>query len=426
MHSCRNLWKLSDQISEEEKRQRIFSVVVLAGIAIFWLICLFTRSANINSYFLKDHHDTGMDYFNMLECLNHDDPWYDYALYPAMCFAILRITFHAIPPSAYMYGIDSFMLRENMIAQLWYILILMICLVGIWELCQNMAVGTKFSRLMFAASLLFSGPMFYLLERGNLLVITLPFLLAFYALYDSSDKKLRYLGYLCLAVSASIKIYPALFGLLVPMKKRYRETIHLVLIGFVVFMLPFFWFRGLDSVRDMLYGSGVAANVLSNNGVGYNFSFHNTLTFLAAIIGKKITAWPAWSLIFPLALSLWIIIAGKREWQKLYGITLLCVWLPSFSFTYTLTMFFPAIISFFRDTKNTGKFSKVYTILLALLIIPYVTPLMPWIDDVYGGDVGFAASWTLVIVDGVMMIIGILILVEHYLIFSRRTCSKEC
>lgn len=396
--------------------QRKFSIAVLTCVSIYWLICLVTKSAGIDAYFLRDHSDTGMDYFNMLANMSHDNPWYADANYPAMCFAILRIMFHAVPSEVYKDSVDGHGLRSNMIAQLGYVLILMACLIAVWELCQRLTQGTKGSKVLFAVSLLFSGPMFYLLERGNLLLISLPCLLAYYALYDSPEKKLRYVGYVCLALSASIKLYPALFGILVPMKKRYKETIHLLLIGIVVFFLPFFWFNGFNSVLDMIRGFGVAADIMGSRGIGYNFSFNSVLTLIAAMFGHASVTWPTWVLIVPFAISTWIVVVGDQEWKKLYGIALWCIWLPSFSYTYALTLFFLPLISFFRNAQNAGKFSKAYTVLFALLVIPYALPMMPAVDATLNVEIlWFPASWTLIVIDCVILITGLLILIEHYI-----------
>lgn len=395
--------------------QNKFSIAVLVCVAIYWIVCIVTKSSVIDAYFLRDHHDTGMDYFNMLANMSHDNPWYADANYPAMCFAILRIMFNAIPMSVYEDGIDGFGLRSNMIAQLGYILLLGVCLLAVWEIVKHLGQGRNADKILLAASLIFSGPMFYLIERGNLLLISLPGLLAYYALYDSSQKKLRYVGYVCLALSASVKLYPALFGILVPLKKRYKETIHLLLIGIVVFFLPFFWFNGFGSVLDMFHGFSVASDVMTSHGIGYNFSFNSCLTLIAAAFGCRIVSWPTWTLLVPVALGIWILFVGDQEWKKLYGIALWCIWLPSFSYTYTLTIFFLPLLSFFRDAKEENIITKVYASLFVLLTIPYALPMLPAVDAVLGGELWFFASWVLVVVDCVILIMGLLILIEHYI-----------
>lgn len=393
--------------------QRRFSIAVLACVALYWLICLMTQSGNINAYFIFDHHDTGMDYFNMLANLSHVDPWCANSNYPAMCFLILRLFFRMIPLDVYADGVDGFALRENMIAQLGYILLTLFCLFVMWELLQHLAKGTKGEKILFAASLIFSGPMFFLLERGNLLLLSLASLLGYFALYDSPKRSRRYIGYVCLAFSASIKIYPAIFGLLVPMKKRWKETGHLIIIGIAVFLLPFFCFNGFDSLRAMFRGFISAANTILGFGTGYNYSFRKLLTLLAAMMGHYNETWPVWVLIVPLTIGLWIIIVGDQEWKKLFGMTLLCIWLPDFSYTYTLVFFFLPLVSFFCREREVCQFDTLYTVLFVLLMIPYMVPMLPGIDAVTG-VIGFPASWATMIVNYVIIFFVFSILLEHY------------
>lgn len=391
-----------------------FSIGVLVCTVFYWLICIITRSSNINAYFVFDHYDTGMDYFNMLANLSHDDPWGGNANYPAMCFLVLNSLFRMLPTAVYANGIDGFVLRENMIAQLGYILLVLVNLIVLWEVLQHFTKGPKAEKILFAASLLFSGPMSFLLERGNLLLLSLVSLLVYFLLYDSPQKGLRYIGYVCLAFSASLKIYPAIFGLLVPMKKRWKETGHLVVIGMVMFLIPFFFFGGFKSLLAMFRGFIAARDVTLDNGLGYNFSFRAFLSLCAAVFGIQKEIWPTWVLVFPVAISLWIIFIGDQEWKKLFGMTLLCVWLPDFSYTYCLTFFIVPLVYFMNCEQVRCKFNTLYTVLFVLLIVPYFVPMLPSIDAVSHLGVGRPASWASFIINYVIVLFALFILLEHY------------
>lgn len=392
---------------------RWFSISVLVCVALYWVICIIMQGGNIDAYFVADHHNTGMDYFNMLANLSHDDPWYANANYPAMCFLILRPFFRMLPASLRANEVDGFALREEMIAQLGYFLFILASLFVVWELLQHFIKGARREKILFAASLLFSGPMFFLLERGNLLLLSLAALLGYLALYNSPKKSMRYVGYVCLAFSASIKIYPAIFGLLVPMKKRWKETLHLVAIGAAAFLIPFFCFDGFDSLLAMFRGFGAAANISLGRGAGHNFSFRGLLTLMTAAMGYHNEVWPVWVLLIPLVISIWIIVVGDQEWKKLFGMTLLCIWLPDFSYTYTLVLFFLPLISFFGREQKASRFNTLYTALFVLLVIPYMVPMLPRIDAVTG-VAQLPASWASIIINYVTAFFALSLLLEHY------------
>ena len=108
-----------------QRMEKKFSLAVLFCIAVYWLAIVLTRSANIDAYFVTDHGDTAMDYFNMLANLRESDPWFANANYPAICFLFWKVMHHFLPIAEF--G-DGFYLRANLIAQLGYILFSLICI----------------------------------------------------------------------------------------------------------------------------------------------------------------------------------------------------------------------------------------------------------------------------------------------------------
>ena len=162
---------------------------------------------------MNDFTNTSMDYFNMLSNLYTLKPYSANANYPAMCFLILRVLYHMIPlvPE----GNDGFYLRNYMPAQLGYIIYTIVLILGIYELLTAFCKKNEAENKLIAFSIIISGPFIFTLERGNIILVALLFLLLYVLLYNSDNRKYRYLAYIALAISASIKIYPALFGLMI-------------------------------------------------------------------------------------------------------------------------------------------------------------------------------------------------------------------
>ena len=86
-------------------------------------------------------------------------------------------------------------------------------------------------------------------ERGNLVLYAMVFLMLGLALRDSSNKALRELSLVMVAVSAGFKLYPALFGFLWIAEKRYKEAARLVVYGLASFFVPFLF---VDSFTNYL------------------------------------------------------------------------------------------------------------------------------------------------------------------------------
>ena len=334
-----------------------FSLGVLGCVLLYWLIMFITRSAGIEAYFVSDHHDTAMDYFNMLSNIYHGDPYYAGANYPAMCFLFWKVMAHFLQlPWIEEYGSGEY-LRQEMTAQLGYILFVTICILAVWELIRYMTKGTNVQKVLFSAALILSGPMVFLLERGNILLAALPFLLLFLAMYDSPKRWQRVIAYISLAFAAAIKIYPAVLGLLVLRKKRYKETALLLLLGAVFFILPFFAFDGIETILKMIHGIGAANSTQTNFGVGCNYCASNLVQFFCGLFGYYLETVPAWVSFAAVGFCLIAFLMSRAEWQKVYCLMLLCILFPAFSYTYTLVLLFVPIASFFcRSTVQEQGF----------------------------------------------------------------------
>lgn len=76
-------------------------------------------------------------------------------------------------------------------------------------------------------------------ERGNLVIYAMVFLMLGLGLRNSPSKVLRELALIFTAISAGLKLYPALFGFLWIAEKRYREAARLLMYGLSAFFIPF-------------------------------------------------------------------------------------------------------------------------------------------------------------------------------------------
>ena len=368
------LFKLLTKYMNIENPIYYFAGILLVGEILFVLICFFSKNYYWGSYFCATvHNDSFMDHFNMLLLLNNDNPYYLDASYPAMCFFILKILYMFLPDSVK--GIDrSSYLRDVEDAMFGFMIMIIICMCAIYLLLNKILKEDSNKALLF--SLLFSGPILYMVQRGNIIIIAFVFLLVYIAYFDSDNKKKRYIAYFALALSASIKVYPALFGLMTLKKKRYKETILLVLIGFTVFILPFFAFDGVNTIKAFLHGLSSASGVMAKHGAGQNISLYNIGNVLGIFFKTEVKLSQTVLVIVTLVLLL-LAFATNVEWEALFLVATACAWFPTFSFSYVLVLFIPAIIF---AVKSKEYISKKDMFLLAALLIPLGLPYIPMID----------------------------------------------
>ncbi len=401
--------------------QLVFSIVALLFILLYWFIMVITRGNWLNTYYLNDYNDTYMDYYNMLANLyDAKHPYRFNANYPALCFLIWRVLFHIvpfIPESA-----NSFFLRTYTPATLGYILCNVFLLIYIYELLSHMISGKKITRLLLSVSIIFSGPFIFALERGNIILLSFAFTLSFCVLYNSDKKTYRILGYLCLSIAAAVKIYPALFGLLVIHKKRVRESILAVFIGIIVFLIPFFSFEGIKSFKDFLHGILYANSLQGDIGMGYNFSLKNLTKIFSVILGHNFTTYYPFLLIIMVCLCLALSLLSTKEWQRSLGIILMIIWIPDFSYTYVLIFLFIPLIQFLNELQGTEISIKNLLIGFCFLLIqiPLALPTLAQYDIF---NAKFPLTYPTLIINFAIVCLAIITYIDTLVYTLKKFCN---
>ena len=101
--------------------------------------------------------------------------------------------------------------------------------------------------------------MLYLLERGNIILISTLFTGIYIFTYDSKSKLAREIGLFSLAFAFSIKLYPAALGWMLLADKRYKEALRCVIYGILLLIIPSFFFGGpkcLIWMMENIFSSG--------------------------------------------------------------------------------------------------------------------------------------------------------------------------
>ena len=101
--------------------------------------------------------------------------------------------------------------------------------------CLNI---TTISLLLFL-----SYPFLLGFERCNSIILSFILVLVFLAFYQSENKTYREIALISLAVSANIKLYPALFGLLLIGASNKKVVIRTIIYGIVLFFVPFVFLK---------------------------------------------------------------------------------------------------------------------------------------------------------------------------------------
>ena len=182
---------------------------------------------------IYDINDTGMDFFHSIEYVNGLSPYKTFnTLYPPLANLLFFGLFHCIPTSVSNNWPVDFIesvhmrtthldLRVNQAPLLIYFVFIMLCVYMIIVLAQSqMEDQSLYVKRLVSFNAVFSYGILMAIERGNILLITVP-LTMFFVFYRNSDNKLvKEISFIALAIAAGLKVYPAIFGLLLKKKTK--------------------------------------------------------------------------------------------------------------------------------------------------------------------------------------------------------------
>ena len=210
---------------------------------------------------------------------------------------------------------------------------------------------------------------------GNITIAVLCLILAAFVMKDSDSPLLREGALILIAVAAAFKIYPAVFGALYLVEKRYKEALLLILHGLAAFFLPFVFFDGLYGFRLFLH------NIMI---VGSGYTGITIFGICKAVFGRFFTP-PVTTLIgrsaglFYLCLVLFLLFYIGRNWKATALLTSLMIIFNQEAGSYCLIYWAIALVCFLKEA-GTGKDplwkDTVYAVLFALFFGAFPIPGM--------------------------------------------------
>lgn len=102
----------------------------------------------------------------------------------------------------------------------------------------------------FLLLLLFSGINMFSVERGTLVIFTAGCIAGFLHYYQSEERKKQIFALTLLSLAAALKVYPALFGLLLLKKRDFKGILYCITLTSALGFLPLFFFKdGFNSLQ---------------------------------------------------------------------------------------------------------------------------------------------------------------------------------
>ena len=226
----------------------LFISIVGASAAVYFLLSAIIGNGSFADIFFLRGGDFFMDFFNSVRDASQLSGVYTErkVIYPPMANLIFLLLSRFTPAD---YNATDFISRYDWIKYFSPLMLLTICalLCGValfFAVYRSITCGTEPVRALFAFLALFSAPILYLIERGNILILCLLSLLIYAATYNSKSALAREVGIIALAFAFSIKLYPAIFGWCLVADGRTRDAVRCAIYGGLMLLIPSFFFGG--------------------------------------------------------------------------------------------------------------------------------------------------------------------------------------
>lgn len=364
------LIKISNYAKKYPHRVLFYTLMLLAvSFTILW--CIIYEGNPFLSILFHDPSDTFMDFYNSIYHTYLAIPYERGCIYPPFAYLLYTVFQKIVPLDIVSEG--QFAIKNNQMGQMTFIIYIVITIVTLAYMIYINKKGEKIEKFLLLFILLFSTPILFTLERGNIVILTLIFLMIYVFYYDSENKILREIALIALAMAVATKIYPAVFGLLLLRDKKIKEAIRCVLYGIIIFFGPFLFFGGLKNVPLMFNNIFSTASGFAINGLGYKVNIGNTIAAAAKLFGLEgqvdllIQVAPYVLLLISVPAAFFI----KDRWKSVGILAAILAIVPDFSYVYTLIFLIIPLVMFLNKEKKE-KLDILYALCFVAMFAPFV------------------------------------------------------
>lgn len=366
-----------------DKRNYLFCMVLTPLVLLFLYFLVFpssiTRFDQSSILFDKGRWMLS-DYFFTLRSLLDGDPYGSSEIYMPLSYLLLYPFSQLCDYENLTIEHDRVFLKEcwtlpfGMVS---YMLLLLLMSLLFWHSLQKLNRHKYLSNWSFVI-LLFSSVFLFSIERGNLIILSAALVNYFFAYYRDSDRRKVYFALFALCIASILKIYPAIFGLLLLREKRYKDILFCISIGLPLVFLPYLAFKGgienipihLSNIANMqgefstrwldFFGITKFADLLyySVYITGPTYSIlHTVLSFLNQIL-----------LLVTIAV---VLFSNNSYWRNAMLLSCALILYPANSGFYCGLYFFPVLCIFMGEANGNKNIQYVILVLSCVILNPF-------------------------------------------------------
>ena len=355
-------------------------------------------------------NDMFMDFFNSIRDAGAEDAYTARNnIYPPLGLLIFKILGFLIDGNLVdLPNKQKYLLQSDQRAMMIYILFACILILSMSTIINSYVNRLKWENNRKQASyhtllsflMIVSYPVMYCIERGNIIIVSMIFTMFFVFFKDSENKIIKECSYIALAIAAGIKLYPAIFGLMLLFDKKYKDAVRLVVYGITAIVVPFIFFIQPETASVATNAHPILASIANNNVLAatgrdspilniienllsfatkkskLNFSSVSIQNFIF-IFDPKNTSLANAAMFLTEGIAFAALLFVKKKWQQVFLITYLMLNIPSASSSYALTFLIIPFMMFLFDDKGNGyscekrpEIDWIYIFCFALLLTP--------------------------------------------------------
>lgn len=340
-----------------------------------WLTLLMSEpGGSQRGVFLVDPDDWFMDWFNVVYYSVGKRP-YAWGLIeerslPPLTFLLLYpfSRLYAYDISGWIEGESRYEARYSQLPIVAAVMIFIVSyLLLFYALSRNSRLKSDYMKIILFTVLFLSGINLFCIERGNLQVITAAAVFFYIYIFDREEAPGRvmcFTGCACLAFAAAIKLFPAMMGVILLYKRRWKEAFLSFILGGALFFLPFLW---MD--QPFFEALGRFFTALREHAESYmtvaDFGF--SVPVIISLTGMSHGALQIIAYIAA-ALSLGLAWLWGSSWKRMMLLSLTLVLTSGQQGYYCLMFLFLPMVLFFNEEHTVTD--AVYAIIFAVVLSP--------------------------------------------------------
>ncbi len=341
--------------------------VALPMLAVSLVSFLVHPQRAVDSIFYLSFQDRYMDFFNCIRDARTLDVYlsHDSSLYPPLA-NLMYYGLGKLLPAESLAQYAGQLSRDPAGLTLYWITQGTCCLLFLFMLASSIKgpLSRRVTVFMLGALCM---PVLFAFERGNCVLLTMFFIMVFFRFYRDPSPLRREIGFICLAIAANLKLYPALFGLLLVAERRWKEAARTLLYGVLLFVVPLFLhYNGLLTLKLMLNNLRYNSYIQVEAGLGYKISWINFFHIISRLTGLPLIRWLPYLLLLTGIVSVFLL---PEFWQRVAMISLICAGFSNFSMVYnTIYLFLPFLA--ITHSEKISHFLVWFLFFLFLSVFP--------------------------------------------------------